>query len=324
MKRKLLHVSRSRFGQFKTIAAFLFLTGICCGQLMAQQKPLFTHYVFNDYYYNPAVASTKEGADFKAVYRHQWAGLNGQPKTATFSGCGALKKFPLGIGGNIYYDKTGPLGNVGFNVSASYGIRIKKESMISAGLSFGIIRFSMENDVNARDANPDVAVLAAQDGKVVPDISLGIYYKYKGFYAGFSIPQIVQSKLDLEIDDPADMNKLVRHYFIATGYKFKVAEKFQLEPSVLLKAVKAAPLQGDITLRGIYNKMVWLGLTYRTGDAVAVFAGVEVKEMFQIGYAYDITTSNLNSVSNGSHEIVLGYSWKRSKSSSGSKGYEVR
>lgn len=297
---------------------------LCSSVAHTQQKPLFTQYVFNDYYYNPAVASTKEGADFRALYRHQWAGLEGQPQTATFSSCGSLKKFPLGVGGNIYYDKTGPLGNFGFNVSGSYGIRIKKESMISAGISFGMIRFAMENDVTARDANPDVAVLAAQDGKVIPDISFGIYYKWKGLYAGFSIPQIVQSDIKLEVDDPEEMNKLIRHYFIAAGYRFNVADKFQLEPSVLLKAVKAAPLQGDITLRGIYDKMVWLGLSYRTGDAVCVFAGVLIKEMFEVGYAYDITTSNLNSVSNGSHEIVLGYSFKRSKSGSGSKGFEVR
>ncbi|MDZ4843952.1 MAG: type IX secretion system membrane protein PorP/SprF [Chitinophagales bacterium] len=297
---------------------------LCNTVAFAQQKPLFTQYVFNDYYYNPAVASTKEGADFRALYRHQWAGLEGQPQTATFSSCGSLKKFPLGIGGNIYYDKTGPLGNFGFNVSGSYGIRIKKESMISAGISFGMIRFAMENDVTARDANPDVAVLAAQDGKIIPDISLGIYYKWKGLYAGFSIPQIVQSDIKLEVDDPEEMNKLIRHYFIAAGYRFNVSDKFQLEPSVLLKAVKAAPLQSDITLRGIYDKMVWLGLSYRTGDAVCVFAGVLIKEMFEVGYAYDITTSNLNSVSNGSHEIVLGYSFKRTKSGSGSKGFEVR
>lgn len=306
----------------KTLLRILLVSCVCPISLLAQQKPMFTQYVFNDYYYNPAIASTKEGADFKLLYRNQWSGLEGRPVTATFSSCGALKKFPLGIGGNIYYDKTGPLGNFGFNVSGSYGIRIKKESMISAGISFGMIRFAMDNDVTARDANPDVAVLAAQDGKVIPDISLGIYYKWKGLYAGFSIPQIVQSDIKLEVDDPENMNKLIRHYFLAVGYRIEVSDKFELEPSFLLKAVKAAPVQGDITLRGIYDKMVWLGLSYRTEDALCIFAGVLIKDMLEIGYAYDITTSDLNSVSNGSHEIVLGYSLKRSKS--GNKGFQVR
>ncbi len=313
---------------FKKPVRFLTVS-ICIAifpiMMQAQQKPLFTNYIFNHYYYNPAVASTVDGADFRFLYRHQWAGLDGQPKTATFSPCGSLKKFPLGIGGNFYFDKTGPLSNIGFNISGSYGIELgdaRNKSMIAAGISLGIIRLNLEGDATYREQN-DVAVTTAQDGKVIPDIGLGIYYTWKGLYAGFSIPQIVQSEIKLDVPDPNDMNKLVRHYFLAAGYKFNVSDKFELEPSFLLKAVKAAPLQGDISLRAIYDKMVWFGASYRTSDAASVFAGVIIKEMFEIGYAYDITTSNLNSVSNGSHEIVVAYKWKRGPSGKGS-GYEVR
>ncbi len=297
--------------------SMLRLTGVlfavCWLSLVqAQQKPMFTQYIFNDYFYNPAIASTKNGADFKFLYRHQWAGLDGKPHTQTFSACGALKKIPLGIGGNVYHDKTGVLRNIGFNVSVSYGIKIKKESMIAAGISLGMVVMDLDDDFNIREVS-DAAVSDAQDGKIAPDIGLGIYYKWKGLYAGFSVPQINKS-------DPSDLRQ-IPHYFLAAGYRFKVAKKFELEPSFLLKAVKAAPVEGDINLRAIYNKMVWLGASYRTGDAATIFAGVLIKQMFEIGYAYDITTSNLNSVSNGSHEVVLGYKWKRKQSTS--SGYEV-
>lgn len=307
-----------------TGAFALLLCSLVTFELHAQQKPLFTNYVFSDYYYNPAVASTKDGADFKFLYRHQWAGLEGQPKTAIFSPCGSLKKFPLGIGGNFYFDKTGPLGNIGFNVSGSYGIRLgdaRNRSMLSAGISVGIIRLTLDEEASYKELN-DVAVSSAQDGKVVPDIGLGIYYRWKGLYAGFSIPQIVQTEINFDVPDENDMNKLIRHYFLAAGYKFNVSDKFEMEPSFLLKAVKAAPLQGDISVKAIYDEMVWFGASYRTSDAACVFAGVVIKEMFEIGYAYDITTSNLNSVSNGSHEILIAYKWKRKAGKSA--GYEVR
>ncbi|HXH18810.1 MAG TPA: type IX secretion system membrane protein PorP/SprF [Chitinophagales bacterium] len=306
----------------KFLLFVFFCATMCFNSLFAQQKPLFTHYVFNDYYYNPAIASSIDGADFKFLYRHQWAGLEGQPQTATFSSCGSLKQFPLGLGGSIYFDKTGPLRNIGFNVSGSYGIRLgeaRDRSMIAAGISLGIVRFSMESGTTTRDPS-DAAVLAAEDGKIAPDIGLGVYYKWKGLYAGFSIPQIAQTSLKLAADDPNDMNKLIRHYFVAAGYRFEVAEKFEMEPSFLIKGVKAAPVQGDFTLRGIYDELVWLGFSYRTGDAASIFAGVLIKELFEIGYAYDITTSDLNSVSNGSHEIVVAYKWSREVR----RGQEVR
>lgn len=290
----------------RLISIILFITAVFPLCLLAQQKPLFTNYVFNDYYYNPAIPSTKEVIDFRFLYRNQWAGLDGKPQTQTFSAYGALKKFPLGLGGNLYHDKTGPLRTIGFNVSASYGIKINEESILSAGIAAGIIRLELGDGITIREQGDD-AVTAAQQGKTVADISLGIYYKWKGLFAGFSIPQIVESDMKFTVNDPAEMNKLVRHYFLAAGYKFPVGDKFELEPSFLLKAVKAAPLQGDINLKGIYDNMVWLGASYRTGDAIAIFAGVIIKDQFQIGYAYDITTSNLNNVSNGSHEILLNY-----------------
>lgn len=291
----------------KTVSILLLVLPLA---LFAQQKPLFTNYVFNDFYYNPAIASTKEVVDFRFIYRNQWAGLDGRPQTETFSAVSAFKKFPLGLGGNLYHDDTGPLRNIGLNVSVSYGIKLKNESMISAGISVGIINLKLDKDVNIREQG-DLAVTAAQDGKVVPDAGLGIYYKWKGLYAGFSIPQIFQTTTKFDVEDPNNMNKLVRHYFLAAGYRFEVIDKVELEPSFALKAVKAAPLQGDITLRAFYNNLVWLGLSYRTQDAVNVMAGLIIKDMFEIGYAYDITTSNLNSVSNGSHEILLNYRLKR-------------
>jgi len=145
----------------------------------------------------------------------------------------------------------------------------------------------------------------------LPDAGLGIYYRQKGFYAGFSVPQLFQSSIKLEVNDPLNMNKLIRHYFLSAGYKFKVADKFELDPSFQLKGVKAAPMQADINLRGIYNNLVWLGASYRTSDAVSILAGVIIKDMIEIGYSYDITTSNLNTVSNGAHEVLVAYRLKR-------------
>ena len=291
---------------------YLLIAAVCLFQLnvFAQQKPMFTNFIFNEFYYNPAVAASKDHIDFRALYRNQWAGLEGAPQTMNLTGYGRLKKFPLGLGGNIFHDITGPLRTTGFSFSAAYGIEFKNEGILSAGISAGIIRYDLGNSFTIREQG-DIAVDAAQQGKFLPDAGLGIYYRQKGFYAGFSIPQLFQSSIKLEVRDPLEMNKLIRHYFLSAGYKFKVAEKFELDPSFQLKGVKAAPVQADINLRGIYNNLVWLGASYRTTDAVSVMAGVIIKDFIEVGYSYDITTSNLNTVSNGAHEVMLNYRLKR-------------
>lgn len=288
-----------------TIIAIIIIC-LVANESNAQQKPLFTNYVFNQFYYNPAISATSDAIDFRFLYRNQWAGLEGKPHTQTLSAYGALKKMNLGLGGNIYHDQTGHIRNVGFNISAAYAVKIGEESLLSGGISAGIIHYKLANEINIRESGDD-AVTKAQNGKVAPDIGLGIYFKRKGLYAGFSMPQVIQSTLDFNVEDPDKRNKLMRHYFLMAGYRFNVADKFELEPSALLKGVKGSPLQVDINLKAIYDKMVWLGVSYRSLDAIAIMAGAIIKEQFQLGYAYDITTSNLNSVSNGSHEILLSY-----------------
>jgi len=60
----------------------------------------------------------------------------------------------------------------------------------------------------------------------------------------------------------------------------------------------------DFNVRGIYLDKFWLGGSYRHQDAIVAMVGYKYYE-FSIGYAYDITLSNIRQFSSGSHEIVL-------------------
>ena len=75
----------------------------------------------------------------------------------------------------------------------------------------------------------------------------------------------------------------------------------------MLKGTFPKALQFDINTRVIYQKMVWLGLSYRTGDAMSVLLGYTHEERIYIGYSYDITLSDLQKYNTGTHEIMIGY-----------------
>jgi len=76
--------------------------------LRAQQLPLYSQYYFNPILYNPASAGSSERFEMSLIYRNQWTGLEGAPKTAMFTFGG-----PLNMGSNIssqiYSDKAGVL-----------------------------------------------------------------------------------------------------------------------------------------------------------------------------------------------------------------------
>jgi type IX secretion system PorP/SprF family membrane protein len=64
----------------------------------AQQDPQYTQYMYNMNVVNPAYAGSKESLSLTALYRNQWAGLDGNPVTFTFSAHSPISdKIGLGL-----------------------------------------------------------------------------------------------------------------------------------------------------------------------------------------------------------------------------------
>ena len=89
------------------------------------------------------------------------------------------------------------------------------------------------------------------------------------------------------------------------GYRWDFADDLRLEPSILVKYVDPVPAKIDLTAILRYRENFWLGATYRTKDAMSLMLGLWLKQTFQFGYSYDITTTNLKNYSDGTHEVML-------------------
>jgi type IX secretion system PorP/SprF family membrane protein len=94
------------------------------------------------------------------------------------------------------------------------------------------------------------------------------------------------------------------------GYKLFLTDEFSAEPSLLVKIVRPVTPQIDLGGRVFYKNKIWLGVTYRTKDAISALVGYTYKDNLTIGYSYDITTTNLKNYSNGTHELMIGFRFK--------------
>ena len=100
--------------------------------------------------------------------------------------------------------------------------------------------------------------------------------------------------------------------FICGGYRFENKKRpLVLIPSVLFKS-NLSSHQIDLNVNGVYKEKYWGGLTYRLQDAIVLLGGVELNNGLRIGYSYDIDITQLSQANNGSHEIMLGYSFDMS------------
>ena len=98
--------------------------------------------------------------------------------------------------------------------------------------------------------------------------------------------------------------------FLTGGYRFLLNDDINAIPSVMLKYIQGSSennFQVETNIKFQYRDLLWIGGSYRYQDGYAAMLGVNVSNTFNVGYAYDFTTTNLNTVSRGTHEIVLGF-----------------
>jgi type IX secretion system PorP/SprF family membrane protein len=100
-------------------------------------------------------------------------------------------------------------------------------------------------------------------------------------------------------------NPIERTYFLNSGVYLK-KDDFIVEPSVLFRYQANTPFQLDFNTRVLYKNLVWLGASYRHQDAVVFMTGFYF-DKFRLGYAYDLTLSEVKDYTSGSHEINLVY-----------------
>ena len=135
------------------------------------------------------------------------------------------------------------------------------------------------------------------------------------FYVGFSVPQLYQDKINFTGTTTAQSSVLATHYYCMAGYNLDVDDNFRIEFSSMLNFSNPTPVQYNFGVRTVYNKSYWLGISYRSLDAVPIMAGYIYQDYLSFGYSYDISISNIRNYSSGSHEIMIGIKFNRHKKS---------
>jgi type IX secretion system PorP/SprF family membrane protein len=298
----------------------------------AQQLPQYTQYMFNDYVLNPAIGGTHDYYQVVTDYRYQWAGITDAPKTYMVSMYGPHKSQPMGWGGYIFSDKTGPTARTGVYGSYSYNMQIQGDLRVSAGVFLGLVNYKFDlsaikfgnNDFDLQD--PVLVENGDNYTKLVPDASFGVYVYSSQYYGGISMNQLLSNKITLTDTVTVDkaISKLKNHIYIHGGYKLNINRDFDFEASGLIKAVTQTPLQIDMSPRVIYQKIVWAGISARYSfkkfESVSLLMGYNYNNMISVGFSYDLTVSKISNYSNGTFEFLIAVKFNKIKTSGGGGG----
>lgn len=287
----------------KLAVMFLFST-----QVYGQQDPMLTQYMFNGLYLNPAYAGSHDYWSSTLAYRTQWVGadFDGAPQTAIAAVDGPINTKNMGLGFVLSHDRIGVTRTSTVMANYAYQLKLNQTSKLAFGINAGVSQFTSDlTDVLIWDENDEI--YANTLTKVLPRFGLGAYYFGDRHYVGFSIPTLIGYEEGRDFSmDLSKASFLRRHYLLTGGVVFPVSENVKFKPSVLLKYVNNAPLEGDLNFSAIFKDMFWVGASFRTNDAVGLILEYQSNSYFRIGYSYDITFSGLRNYQNGSHEIMIG------------------
>lgn len=266
---------------------------------------MFTHYMYNTLWLNPAYAGTRDAFTITGIHRSQWVGFDGAPIDQTITMHTPILNGKMGVGLSVLNDKIGPTKSTSIALDLDYQVKLNKKSKLSFGLKGLANMYS--NNLNALTTGDQNDLAFAQNTqRVLPNIGAGLYYYRERFYVGISTPKLMENKLTT--NSLGSASKEQRHYFFIMGTVFNLGKDVKLKPTCFVKATQAAPIEGDVTATFLIKDKFSIGAMYRTGDAVGVLLGYNFTEQFTVGYSFDWSMANTTGkYNNGSHEIMLRY-----------------
>lgn len=303
-------------------ALIIFLLGLTVQSSFAQQKSVYSNYMLNEYYYNPAIAGSKNYHIANAGVRNQWAGFDGAPTTMHINYYGSYKnQTKHGYGLSLVSDKTGLMQQTGMFLNYAYHINLTDKMKLGLGVKPGYLLYNIKlYDTQLADVGDDLLT-----GNILStsafDLSSGLNLYSDKFFVRLSMHQMFGNAIKF-----TDFNGgLSKHFTAIAGYNYSVkktstnansdtsavktsfVEKLVIQPSVMVNYVNPIPVQVSMMLKTTYNEKIWLGLNYKTKDAFGGAIGMLIDSRFSVGYGYDYSFGQLKGYQGGSHEIMLSF-----------------
>ncbi len=309
------------------VAAGLLSAGMAAAQTDAQ----LTQYYEVQNYYNPSAIGMTDFIRLRGGSRLQWVGIDNAPSAFLVTGDMPFKlgKRRVGLGVVMESGSEGLYRNMSFDVQGAW-----RQPLLGGTLAAGLgIGYRQEQFKGSQVILPDNDDYHESTDNAIPttdlsgsglNLSLGLHYTHRLFWAGISCNHINQPTITFSSGDGNSTSgggsasgeavknfefQALRTLYFMAGSNIPIKNTlFEVMPSVFVKT-DFTFTRAELNARVRYNKFLSAGLGYRFDDAVSITIAADIKN-FYLGYSFDYPTSAIAKASHGSHEIFVGYSLK--------------
>jgi type IX secretion system PorP/SprF family membrane protein len=285
---------------------YIIILALLSFTVNAQQDPQYTQYMYNTVNVNPAYAGSREVLSLFGMYRTQWIGLEGAPDTGVFSANSPVGK-QVGLGLTFISDKIGISEESTISGDFSYTLQMSEDGSYKLALGLKATGHLLNVDFTKLNIwDPNDPYLNNISNRFSPNVGAGAYLYSDVFYVGLSVPNMLETQ-HYNDNDRQSLASERMHGYLISGYVFDLTADIKFKPAIMLKAVKGAPLQADVSANTLFYDKFTVGVAWRWQAAVSGLVGFQVTDGWFIGYSYDAETTKLANYNSGSHEIFLRY-----------------
>ncbi len=284
----------------------MILLALTALSVRAQYDVVFGHYWAMESSFNPAAVGKESKLNVAAAYTLQMAGFEHNPNTmyaAADMPFYALKTYH-GAGVQFINDNIGLFSHTRIGLQYAYQPQLLGGKM-SLGVQLTMLSEKFDGTKLELEDSNDPAFSSSSINGSGFDLSLGIYYTHRDWYAGISALHVNSPTVDL-----GEKNELAisSSYYLTGGYNIRLKNPFLTIQTSVLGRTDGVAWRADVSGRLFYThekRVMYAGLSYSPANSVTVQLGGVVRGI-RLGYSYEIYTSAI-SFGNGSHELFVGY-----------------
>ena len=280
---------------------------LCHWQGNAQQEATYTLYRYHMNILNPAVTGTQGAPYLNMSLRSQWVGVEDAPETQAISvGLPHKNNKRLGTGFTVVNDKSFVENNTQFFLDFSYHLPLAKERSLFLGLKAGgttnrLTAASLKT-YGSSSADP----LFFDNSSFIPNVGVGVYYHSPNYFLSVSMPRLLNTERYDRDNGQLTQATDRPHVYVTTGFTAELDSSWTFNPSVLLGAVAAAPIDFLMDARFTYKENWDIGVHYTNSGGIGGTTAFRLPNGMQFGYAY-VTgfQDQVSHFSKGTHELFL-------------------
>ncbi|GEM_PF-2876577 len=289
----------------KKVILFLAFISICSVGGFAQQRAQSSLDHVNTFNLNNSYAGLDSCIHIFGQRKQQWIGIDGAPVNTQLQGYLPLAR-TWGAGLEVANWNAGLLSATNVAGTIAKHLALGSNLTLSAALSLGYYQYSFgTEDVIAFDSDSYFDQSRASNGGLYGD--LGFLLNTDRLEVGVALPRVFGTAPSFEIGSETNEFDVEGYLNAHASYRLTLNSNFDLTPMVIYRSIPSNGSIVDVRAGLMYKRALGVNLGFRTNNGLIAAVDYTWNDRIKLGYAYDAGMNQLNGISSGSHEFLLGF-----------------